>query len=173
MRLAKSGRSGRKGEREQSAGQGRMVLAKKKKKTSKETIMEKCKHAPRNSFDEKSPNIPPSCPQLSSRSFRSPPTALGCQATAVLLKLCQGDGERAGKNRGGKKRKGKAKHERAMGRSRATFNFSRRPSASGGEGDRPSDTPPPPPPLPPTPPLPPSLPPAGMCTHVTCAAAEP
>lgn len=111
--------------------------------------MEKCKHAPRNSFDEKSPNIPPSCPQLSSRSFRSPPTALGCQATAVLLKLCQGDGERAGKNRGGKKRKGKAKHERAMGRSRATF------------------------PVVPPLPLPPSLPPAGMCTHVTCAAAEP
>lgn len=53
--------------------------------------MEKCKQSPRNSFYRKSQNIPPSCPQLSFFSFRSPPTALGCQATAVLLKLCQGE----------------------------------------------------------------------------------
>lgn len=102
--------------------------------------MEKCKHAPRNSFDEKSPNIPPSCPQLSSCSFRSPPTTLGCQATAVLLKLCQGDGERAGKNRGGKKK------ERGKQSVSAPWDvhvqLSRRPSASGAGGDRPSDTPP-------------------------------
>lgn len=47
------------------------------KRNPKETIMEKCKQSPRNSLDKKSQNIPPSCPQLSFFSFRSPPNRAG------------------------------------------------------------------------------------------------
>lgn len=113
-------------ESEQSAGRGGGGVDSgswgvKKKKTPKETIMEKCKQSPQNSLDKKSQNIPPSCPQLSLLSFRSPPTAQGCQATAVLLKTVSGRRGASGRRNVEEKERKREKSERSMGRSRATF----------------------------------------------------
>lgn len=115
-------------------------MGSEKEKTPKETIMEKCKQSPQNSLDKKSQNIPPSCPQLSLLSFRSPPTARGCQATAVLLKTVSG-------RRGASGRRNVEEKERKRERVSAPWDVHvrlfLRASAPGGGVARPIRPPPP------------------------------